>query len=382
MDKQQVDWDPRSEPVQKNQIAAYDDMRGRCPVAHSAYGNWTVFRHEDTVRILDDHETFSNVVSAHLSVPNGMDPPEHTPFRKINERYFTPERMAAFEPACRAISRELVAALPRREVELMAGLAEDFANHIQCSFMGWPDSLREPLRLWTQKNHEATLALDRAAMSAVAIEFDGYIRDQLRVRREAGDGAPDDNTTRLLAETVDGRAMTDAEIVSTVRNWTVGELGTIAASVGIIIHYLAAHPEVQQQLREHPETIEHATDEILRMQAPLIANRRRTTKPVTIAGRDIPEGERVMVLWASANRDEDVFGNPDEFRLDRDPADNLLYGRGIHACPGAPLARLELRVLLEELLAATSALETVPGKDPVHAAYPGGGYTTLPLIVH
>ncbi len=382
MHKQQVDWDPRSEPVQKNQIAAYDDMRGRCPVAHSAYGNWTVFRHEDTVRILDDHKTFSNVVSAHLSVPNGMDPPEHTPFRKINERYFTPERMAAFEPACRAISRELVAALPRREVELMAGLAEDFANHIQCSFMGWPDSLREPLRLWTQKNHEATLALDRAAMSAVAIEFDGYIRDQLRVRREAGDGAPDDNTTRLLAETVDGRAMTDAEIVSTVRNWTVGELGTIAASVGIIIHYLAAHPEVQQQLREHPETIEHATDEILRMQAPLIANRRRTTKPVTIAGRDIPEGERVMVLWASANRDEDVFGNPDEFRLDRDPADNLLYGRGIHACPGAPLARLELRVLLEELLAATSALETVPGKDPVHAVYPGGGYTTLPLIVH
>jgi cytochrome P450 len=310
-----------------------------------------------------------------------MDPPEHTLFREINERYFTLERMAAFEPAVRAISRELVAGLPRGGVELMAGLAEAFANHIQCSFMGWPDSLREPLRLWTQKNHEATLTLDRAAMSAVAVEFDSYIREQLRVRREAGAGAPDDNTTRLLAETVDGRAMTDAEIVSTVRNWTVGELGTIAASVGIIVHYLAAHSDVQQQLREHPEAIEHATDEILRMHAPLIANRRRTTTPVTIAGRDIPGGERVMVLWASANRDEDVFGDPDEFRLDRDPADNLLYGRGIHACPGAPLARLELRVLLEELLAATTAIETVPGKDPAHAAYPGGGYTILPLMV-
>jgi cytochrome P450 len=82
MEKQQIDWDPRSEPVQKNQIAAYDQMRARCPVAHSAYGNWTVFRHEDAVRILDDHETFSNVVSAHLSVPSGMDPPEHTPFRR------------------------------------------------------------------------------------------------------------------------------------------------------------------------------------------------------------------------------------------------------------------------------------------------------------
>jgi cytochrome P450 len=378
---QEIDWDPRSEPVLKDQIAAYDEMRGRCPVAHSEYGNWSVFRHDDVVRILDDHETFSNVVSTHLSVPNGMDPPEHTPFRAINDRYFTAEAMAAFEPACRAISRELVAALPRGEVELMADLAEDFANHIQCAFMGWPHSLREPLRLWTEKNHRATLAMDRAAMSAVAMEFDGYIREQLQLRRAAGADAPDDNTTRLLAETVDGRPLSDEEIVSLVRNWTVGELGTIGASVGIIAHYLAAHPAVQQQLREDPSSIERATDEILRMHAPLIANRRRTTKPVTIAGRDIPEGERVMVLWASANRDEAVFGDPDEFRLDRDPADNLLYGRGIHVCPGAPLARLELRVLLEELLAGTTSIETVPGKEPENAAYPGSGYSWLPLRI-
>lgn len=380
MDERGFDWDPRDEPVLRNQIAAYDEMRRRCPVARSAW-NWTVFRHEDSVRILDDHETFSNVVSAHLSVPNGMDPPQHTPFRQINERYFTPDRMAAFEPACRAISRELLAALPRGEVEFITGLAEDFANNIQCRFMGWPNSLRAPLRLWTQKNHDATRAMDRAAMSAVALEFDGYIREQLRVRREAGVDAPDDNTTRLLAETVDGRAITDEEIVSMVRNWTVGELGTIAASVGIIVHYLAAHPELQQQLREHNIPIEPATDEILRMHAPLIANRRRTTRPVTIGRRDIPEGERVMVLWASANRDEKVFENPDEFRLDRAETANLLYGRGIHACPGAPLARLELRILLEELLSATTAIETVPNKDPVHAAYPGSGYTSLPIVI-
>jgi cytochrome P450 len=88
-----------------------------------------------------------------------------------------------------------------------------------------------------------------------------------------------------------------------------------------------------------------------------------------------------MVLWASANRDEDVFGDPDEFRLDRNPADNLLYGRGIHACPGASLARLELRVLIEELLSATTGIEMLPGMDPVRATYPGSGYTTLPLII-
>ena len=86
------------------------------------------------------------------------------------------------------------------------------------------------------------------------------------------------------------------------------------------------------------------------------------------------------MLWASANRDERVFGDPDEFRLDRDPTDDLLYGQGIHVCPGAPLARLELRVLVEELLARTT--ELVPAKvTPTRAHYPGSGFATLPLVL-
>ncbi|MFD6895516.1 cytochrome P450 [Rhodococcus sp. NPDC060086] len=378
-DEPRVDWDPRSDAVQANQVAAYDEMRGRCPVAHSAYRNWTVFRHSDTVRILDDPDTFSNAVSSHLSVPNGMDPPEHTPFRAINDRYFTPERMAAFEPACREVSRNLVDALGGGEVEIVAALAEPFANHIQCSFMGWPERLHEPLRDWTRKNREATRALDRAAMSAIALEFDGYIREQLGERRTAGRNAPRDVTTDLLAEQVDGRPLSDAELVSLIRNWTVGELSTIASCVGILVSFLASNPDIQRHLRAEPDRIGAACDEILRMQAPLIANRRRTTREVTIAGRTIPADERVMVLWASANRDEDVFGDPDEFRLDRTPADNLLYGRGIHYCPGAPLARLELTVLIEELLAATESIDAVQGATPTYAAYPAGGFTSVPV---
>lgn len=379
---QRIEWDPRSPEVLSDQIAAYDEMRGRCPVAHSPYGNWTVFRHEDVVQILEDHATYSNAVSHHVSVPNGMDPPEHTKYRQIVDRYYTPERMAAFEPACREITRELVAALPRDgEVELMARFAEPFANRVQCAFMGWPERLHEPLRQWTRKNHEATLAMDREAMSAVALEFDGYIREQLDERRAAGAAAPDDATAALLRETVDGRRLTDEEIVSIVRNWTVGELGTIAASVGIMAEFLATHPHVQAQLREEPCDLERASDEILRINAPLIANRRRTTRSVTIAGQEIPAGEKVMVLWASANRDESVFGNPDEFRLDRYPSHNLLYGTGIHYCPGAPLARLELRLVLEELFAGTTAIEPAEGARAVRAQYPGSGYSSLPLRI-
>lgn len=380
-DELHVDWDPRSEPVQANQVAAYDEMRARCPVAHSPYRNWTVFRHSDIVRILDDPDTFSNRVSTHLSVPNGMDPPEHTPFREVNDRYFTPDRMSSFESACREVARQLAEGLADGQIEIMSELAEPFANHIQCRFMGWPERLHEPLQQWTRKNREATRALDREAMSAIAVEFDSYIREQLDERRAAGDDAPRDVTTELLSERIDGRPLSDTELVSLIRNWTVGELSTIASCVGILVSFLATHPDVQRRLRAEPGLIAGACDEILRMRAPLIANRRRTTREVTIAGRRIPAGERVMVLWASANRDEDVFGDPDEFRLDRDPADNLLYGRGIHNCPGAPLARLELTVLLEELFAATATIEPVAGTEPVFAAYPAGGFAAVPVVV-
>ncbi|WP_430298350.1 cytochrome P450 [Sinomonas sp. B1-1] len=376
------DWDPRSAEVQSDQIAAYDAMRAKCPVALGAQGNWAVFGHADTKRILADPGTFSNAVSAHLSVPNGMDPPQHGPFRAVVDRYYTPDRMAAFEPECRAIAQRLAAALPvPGEVDLMSAFAEPFANQVQCAFMGWPETLHEPLRAWTRKNHAATLAMDRAAMSAVAVEFDSYIREQLDMRRSAGDLAPADTTTELLGERVDGRRLSDEEIVSIVRNWTVGELGTIAASVGIIADFLARNPDVQATLRAQRhdgELLARASDEILRIHAPLIANRRRTTAPVTIGDRAIGAGERVIVLWASANRDERVFGDPDEFRLDRNPADNLLYGDGVHACPGAPLARLELRIVMDELLAATASIE--PGDEaPQRATYPGSGWTSLPL---
>ncbi|WP_445503720.1 cytochrome P450 [Microvirga sp. G4-2] len=378
----QPDWDPRSPTVLDDQIAAYDRMRNRCPVAHSDYLQWSVFRHADVMRVLEDHDTFSNAVSRHPSVPNGMDPPEHTTYRALIEPYFAPERVWAFEPVCRSIAVELVDDLPRAgEVELMGEFAGEFALRIQCAFMGWPAELHEPLRQWARRNHEATLAGDRSATAAVALEFDGYIRGLLGMRREAGSATPDDVTTRLLNEWIGGRPLTDEEIVSIVRNWTVGELGTIAASIGILVHYLATHPDLQQRLRENPSLLPPAIDEILRIHAPLIANRRITTRAVEIGGRRLEAGARLSLIWASANRDEAVFGEPDEFRFGRDPSHNLLYGAGIHVCPGADLARLELRVVMEEFLARTRGIVLVPERPPVRATYPASGFPSLTLRI-
>lgn len=378
----QQDWDPRSDVVLRDQRAAYDEMRERCPVAYSDFLGWSLFRHEDIVRVLNDHDTFSNAVSRHLSVPNGMDPPEHTGYRRIIESYFRPERMEAFEPQCREIAANLVQSLLERdEVELISEFAHWFSVRVQCSSLGWPAEMYEPLSLWTQKNHKATLAEDRAAMAKIALEFEGYIVRLLQVRRTAGAQASDDITTSLLRQQVGGRPLRDEQIVSVLRNWTVGEVGTISAAVGILVHYISEHADLQRRLRAQPSLLPAAIEEILRIHGPLVANRRITTHPVEIGGRKIGAGERISLIWISADRDGRVFEDPDAFRLDRDPATNLLYGAGIHVCPGAPLARMEMRVAMEELLARTTRIEPIPDRPPTSAVYPASGFATLSLRI-
>lgn len=381
-DMLQQDWDPRSDAVLRDQRAAYDELRERCPVAYSDFLGWSLFRHEDIIRVLNDPDTFSNAVSRHISVPNGMDPPEHTEYRRIIEPYFQPERMEAFEPQCRKIAVNLVQSLlARDEVELISEFAHRFAVQVQCTFLGWPTDMCEPLSLWIQKNHKATLAEDRTAMAKIAREFEGYVEELLQVRRAAGAQASDDITTSLLRQQVWDRPMRDEEIVSVLRNWTVGEIGTISAAVGILVHYFSEHTELQQRLRAQPSLLPDAIEEILRIHGPLVANRRITTRPVEIGGRKIGANERISLIWISANRDGRAFEYPEVFRLGRDPAASLLYGAGIHVCPGAPLARMELRVAMEELLARTTRIQPVPDKPPTRAVYPASGFATLSLRI-
>lgn len=218
-------WNPRSTTVQHDQIRAYDDMRRRCPVAHSGYLGWSVFRHADVLSILNDPARFSNEVSHHLSVPNGMDPPRHTAFRQIIEPYFSEQAMRAFRPALEkrvnALFETLEGRLPAT-VETLETLGRPFALQVQCAFMGWPDALHRPLARWIRDNHEATLSGDRERMAEVAVRFDAHIREQLESRRSlVASAVPSgelDVTGQLMRETVHGRPMTDEELVSLIRN--------------------------------------------------------------------------------------------------------------------------------------------------------------------
>jgi cytochrome P450 len=269
--------------------------------------------------------------------------------------------------------------LTHGKVELMADVAVPFAVRCQCAFLGWSQDLEKPLADWTRRNYEATLAQDRQAMSNIAREFEGFIDEMIEARLLIEINPENDVTASLMHDKVWGRPLSHEEIASIARTWTVGEIGSIAASIGILLHYMAEYVELQNQLRDEPSLLPAAIDEILRIHGPLVASRRMTTCPVEIAGRKIEEGERISLNWVSANRDEHVFEDSTDFRLDRNPDDNLLYGAGIHVCPGAPLARLEMRVFMEELLSRTTQIQLIEKQPPQNAVFPASGFATLPV---
>ncbi len=394
-EKHKSDWDPKSELADRDQLTVYDEMRNRCPVAYSDAQGWSIFRHDDVTTILKDHQSFSSAVSQHLSVPNGMDPPEHTAYRQMIERYFVPDRIAAFEPTCRRIAEELIDSVivddNHCDVEVMSKLASQFAARSQCTSLGWPIALHAELIQWVGRNQQAIRDSDRPAMSLLAREFEAIVDAQIDLRiaeqnneknaeqRQEPNNAQADITASLMQEHVHGRKLSSEELSSILRNWTVGEIGTIAASIGILIYHLAQSSELQQHLRADPSQLATGIDEILRVHNPLVINRRMTTCPVQIQGRKIDAGERISLNWVSANRDENVIKDADQIRLDRDPSHNLLYGAGIHVCPGAPLARMELRVFLESLFNRTVWIASQPGEAPVFASYPASGFSQLPV---
>lgn len=380
--KANPDWYPLKNNALSTQCASYDHMRNNCPVAYSDFFQWSVFKHADVKHILLNHEQFSNKVSSRVSVPNGMDPPEHGPYRALIEPYFSAEKMAAFKPICQAIAAELVEALDTEKQDIVATLATPFALRIQCAFMGWPLTLQDQLLDWTSRHNRAVLAQDREALIRYGIEFEDMMALLVADRKHGKADKSSDVTTQLMNETVKGRTLDSKELASLLRNWTAGEVGTIAASVSIIVHYLATHPDLQQELREKPEKLWYANDEILRMHNPLVDNRRTTTCPVSLQGRELPAGSRVTINWIAANRDPEIFDNPEQFAWDRDESQNLLYGMGVHVCPGAPLARMELVVLIRSLLQNTRSIELNPAHTPTLATYPASGFAALPVRLY
>jgi cytochrome P450 len=371
-------WEPLSPEVLADQLGTYDRQRAACAVARSPRGV-TLFRHADVVAAARDPQTFSSAVSSRRAVPNGMDPPEHSPWRALVDSFFAPAQIAALEPRVRAIADAVVAVLPRGTVvDAVGEIGTPFAVRAQTAWLGW-QGIEDELLAWMADNHAATRSGDTARNAAVAAAFDEIIRRQLRRRRALGSAAPSDPTTALLAATLDGQPLDEADIVSILRNWTAGDLASMAAALGVVVRFLALRQDVQQALRDQPEDLAPAIDEMLRIDDPFLVNRRVTTRAVRIGEHELPAGTRVYLNWTSANRDEAVFGDPDAYQPERNAPRNLVYGTGIHVCPGRPLATMELVVAVEALLNATVLIDPASDAAPERETYPLGGWRRVPV---
>lgn len=373
-------WEPLSDEELRDQRETYDRRRAACPVARSPSGV-TLFRHADVVAAASDPQTFSSAVSAHRQVPNSLDPPEHAVFRAVVDPFFTPERMRALQPRIQACARAVVSALPRDiVVDAVTELGYPFAVRAQAEWLGW-QGVEAQLLAWMGEHHAATRSADRTRTAATAAAFDEIVTAQVRRRRDLGSDAPEDPTTELLRARLHGRPLPDADIVSILRNWTAGDLGSIAAALGVVVHFLATHLDVQDTLRKGLSDLAGAIDEMLRIDDPFLVNRRVVTGATRVAGYEIAPGTRVYLNWTSANRDEAVFGDPDTYRPEANAANNIVYGVGIHVCPGRPLATLELVEAVEALFQLTSRVELAEDALPVRETYPVGGWRRVPVLL-
>lgn len=364
-------------------LRAYtDELRLKHPIVKNISGEWVLLRHKDVLAAAQDDQRFSSRVSRYLQVPNGLDGEEHTRYRHIIDQYLSQNAVAPFAPVFERIAIQLIAELPKgKSVDAVTDIGAVFAVRAQCAWLGWPAELEPQLLGWMSENHAATRSGDHERMASVAHQFDDIVRSVVQPRRKTGAHQPNDITTRLCHETIDGQPLSEPELVSILRNWTGGDLGSIALCVGVLIAHLAEHPDhVAQARKATDKELDAIIDEILRIDDPFVSNRRVTTCPVHIGGREIPAGAKVKLNWTSANRDKSVFGN-NEFAPEKNAAANLVYGAGKHVCPGRALATLELRIAIKALLASAEAFELIPNQPPEREVAPVGGFHRVPVVL-
>lgn len=380
------DWDPLAAEALEDQRATHDRMRDRCPVAWSDFLGWSLFKYEDVIAAARNTGTFSNRVStspmlkpgAVPSIPLQLDPPEHTPYKRFLMTYFSTKRMAEFEPTSRRLVASLLDSYLADGGDAVPALTDPYPVQSLCAFLGWPAEDWSQLKEWSSQIERAALRRDPEMGLRATQEFHAYIQRFIDARRQ--DPRADVTSWLLESERDETVALDDPRKISILRLLLHAGHGTTTASLGLCLLYLAEHPDDQARLREHPEEIPAAVEEILRHDGPLISMPRVLARDFDLRGRELKAGDRVALMFAAADRDPDSFPEAERCQLGRSPNQHLIFGNGTHFCLGARLARLELRVALEEMLARTKSFELV-GPEPRRYRWPGNGPRSLPLAI-
>lgn len=331
---------------------------------------WAVTRHADVVTVSTDPATYSSsrgsvmiedlppeMLEMMRSMLLVMDPPRHGRYRRMVMHSFTPSMVDALEPRIRAITRAVLGrAAEAGDVEFVHDVAAELPVQVIGELMGIPEADRPQLRDWAEQltgnqdpdvNPGGNEAEASFAMGAYAVQLAGDRRG-----KEGGD-----LTTRIVNAEVDGHRMDDFEFGAFFVQMVTAGNDTSKTSISSAVDVLLDHPRQMEALRADRSRIPGAVEEVLRYANPLHYFRRTATRDAALGGERIREGDRVVLYYTSANRDEAVFADPDRFDIARSPNPHLAFGFGEHFCVGAKLARLEARVFLEELFARFATIE-------------------------
>jgi cytochrome P450 len=370
------------------------DLRQRCPVAHSDRygGTWLPVTHELVSEVAYDTEHFTSrsiVVSERrpgpddlpapigLSPPITSDPPYHGIVRKMLLPAFTPGPIAALEPFTRQLCRDLLAATEGRSA---LDAATDYAQHIPVRvivrFLGFPQEDADIFRRFIRQVLED---VDQPAdeRRETLKELDAYMDAQIA---EHIADPRDDLTSFLLGAEVGGEKLSIGHVRGTMILLMIAGIDTTWSAIGASLWHLAQHPADRRRLAGDPALMDTAVEEFLRAYAP-VTMARLVARDFDFHGHQLREGDWLLLPFPAANRDPGVFENPDVVQLDRASNRHAAFGLGRHRCLGSNLARMELRVALEEWLARYPDFELA---DPAAVTWSGGqvrGPRTLPVRI-
>ncbi|MFA1542408.1 cytochrome P450 [Actinomadura monticuli] len=361
-----VAYDPWSPQFVADPYPAFAWLRRERPVFfHEATGQWVISRYEDVDALLRDrrlgrsylhiasHEEFGQEPEADFLRPfwdlvrAGMldvEPPAHTRLRRLVSKAFTARMVEGLRPTIQRLAGELAAAFAAKGGgDLLAEVAEPLPVNVIAEMLGVPVEDRPLLRPWSADicgMYELNPPEDvqRTAVRA-AVEFSDYLRGLARTRRDE----PRDDLITALAQVADeDDRLTEDELIGTcVLLLNAGHEATVNAT-GNGWWSLFRNPGELERLRADASLIPTAVEELLRYDTPAPMFERWVLEDITVGGVDIPRGAEVALQFASANRDPDVFADPNRFDLSRDPNPHITFGLGVHYCLGAPLARIEL----------------------------------------
>ena len=362
-------------------------LRANAPVWRDPrHGVWGVSTYELVKQVSSQPRAFGNAGGIRPDTPPvpmmiDMDDPEHWKRRKLVNRGFTPARVRQQEASIRRTARMLIDAVSERDsFDLVWDVAAWLPLIVIGDALGVEPPDREQLLHWSDDLLRALGSNDEATMTAAMMASIGYHDYAAQVivarRREPAD----DLMSTLANAEVDGDRLDDEEIIIESLLILIGGDETTRHVISGGAYQLLAQRDRWEALLEDRALLDSAIEEMLRWVSPIKNMARTATADVELAGQTIREGEKLMLLYPSANRDEAVFDDPFEFDIRRSPNEHVAFGFGTHFCLGANLARLELRVIFEELLAHLPDLELAEAREPdFRPANFVSGYETLPV---